>query len=285
MPTRGFSTDLSFSDAGKAVNEDLAGVAGNVAWVLDGATGHRDTPITSGDTDGQWYVERLDAAFRDLAAIGAPLDEIAESAVARVRDEFLDAAPDDLDRGLDVPAAAGVLVRLIDDEIEYLVLGDCTLLAEKPHTVARVTDRRGAPKEQEQIEAMQRQFDAGVDDPWTARDNVEEIFLENKAATNSPGSYWVFSLEPGAVDQALTGAFDLSPELRLHLATDGFTAVVDTYRMYESWERLLGAIRSDGIETIVSEMRELEEGDAALRAYPRTKPSDDATILSLSPTE
>lgn len=288
MTRYGWSQLRSLSRSGKATNEDLFGVAGDYAWVLDGATGHRDQPITSGETDGQWFVEQLDEAFREFSHGASGLPELGRRAIERVRERFLTVAPDTLDRGLDVPAAAGILVRRVaveggPDETEYLVLGDCTLLIEKEHTVVRMSDNRGGPKEQEQIEAMQREFEDGVEDPWKARERARDVFLTNKSRINSPGNYWVFSLEPDAVDEALTGRFRSTDGTVLHLMTDGFSSLIDTYHVYETWEEAIDAVERDGVESVVDEIRAAERADEKLRTYPRTKPSDDATLLSITP--
>lgn len=286
----GFSHLYSLTDGSGPVNEDLFGMSGEYAWVFDGMTGHRDEPISSYETDGKWYVDNMNEILLDLVDSSSCLPNIAKEAIAQIRKRYLEIAPNNIDRGLDVPGATGVIVRRIKtsdgpDSIEYFLLGDCTLLVEKEHTTAPISDQRGALKEQEQMEAIQRELDAGVSDPWEARNNVEDIFLENKSQINSSGGYWVFGIEPSAVDEALTGRFMTSENLRLHLMTDGFSSLIDTYNIYKNWGEALDAIDNDGPKALMLKIRESESSDPSLRKHPRTKQSDDATLLSIIPTD
>lgn len=284
-----FSRLYAISESRDSVNEDLYGMNGEYAWVLDGMTGHRAEPRTPGETEGQWYVEQLDEAFTQLTGSGASLASVARDAIAIVRDQFRAVTEREHSDTPDSPAAAGVLVRRVQtadgpDEIEYLIIGDCTLVINKANTVVRVTDGRPAPREQEQIEAMQRAFDAGATTPAAARNRVEDVFVTNKRNLNTVGEYWMFSLDPEAVEHALIGTVPVSDEMDLHLMTDGFSSLIDTYHIYETWDAALCRLHSVGAETIVSEIRTAEDSDPMLRKYPRTKPSDDATLLSVTPT-
>ncbi len=287
MTSPGFSKIGAISASGGSVNEDIFGENKNYAWVLDGVTGHREEPKTPAKSDGKWYVEQMDKAFRKLSRENySNLSSFTHDSLELVRDQYRTVANEEPTGNSDMPAAAGVLLRrvhneTVPDQIEYLILGDCTLLIEKNFTVVPVTDKRVAPKEQEQIEAMQRAFADGAEDVWEARKQVEDIFLRNKNNMNSPESYWMFGLDPSAVDMAFTGKFDISEGVKLHLMTDGFSCLVDTYKIYVSWEEALNRIKSNSHKTVLEEIREIEESDSMLQQYPRTKPSDDATMLSL----
>jgi hypothetical protein len=194
----------------------------------------------------------------------------------------LEVAPEDLRPGLDVPAAAGAIIRREGDSVKYLILGDCTIIIEKAHTIATITDKRSAPIEQELIEGMQSAFETGISDPWDARSQNRELFLTSKAQVNTADGYWIFSLESNAIEKSLTGSFSIDRETTIHLLTDGFSCIQDTYRMYRDWSAVFNKIRDTGVELVVRQMRQLEGTDSDLKAFPRTKPSDDATVLSLT---
>jgi len=283
----GFSRLCAISESGKSVNEDLFGTKGNLAWVLDGMTGHREKPRTPAETDGKWYVKQLDDAFKQLSDRNECLSSIARDAIALVRERFQEVTDEDIDGAKDLPAAAGVLIRRIrtesgPDKIEYLILGDCTLLIEKTKTIVRISDERPVLKEQEQIEAMQQALDDGAETPMDARKQVKNLFVKNKNELNTPGGFWMFGLDPEAADEAITGMFRVSNDLKIHLMTDGFSCLVDTYHVYETWEKAIDCLHESGCEVLISEIREVEDADPMLRKYPRTKPSDDATLLSLT---
>lgn len=290
MTSTGFSKVYLTSAGGKSVNEDTAGMTGSYAWVLDGVTGHQDNPRTDGETDGQWYVEQLNDVLQEQVTDGVRLDDLARESIATVRQRFRAAvdAPDDDNTA--TPAATGVLVHRRTsgaevDEIEYLILGDCTLVIEKRHTVVHLSDRRAAPKEQEQIEAMQDAFDRGAKTPEEAREMAKDAFLKNKDALNSRDGHWAFGLLPEAVDKSLMGTFEVNHAPKLHLMTDGFASLVDLYHIYPTWEDAVTAIKNQGHEAVLSEIRDVEASDPNLREYPRTKPADDATLLTVVPEQ
>jgi hypothetical protein len=63
-----------FTVAGNVVNEDRAGIAGALAWVIDGATDVVEAPLTTGPTDASWIAETLDSMLRGYAS--APVPEL-----------------------------------------------------------------------------------------------------------------------------------------------------------------------------------------------------------------
>ena len=72
-PQRGEDCAMLFSiaecqtSASGLVNEDRAGAAHGLAWVIDGATDVAGTPLTGAATDADWIAGRLNAALKRLS--------------------------------------------------------------------------------------------------------------------------------------------------------------------------------------------------------------------------
>lgn len=54
------------SSASGRVNEDRAGAANDLAWVIDGATDVVDRPLTGATTDADWIAGQIDLRCRGL---------------------------------------------------------------------------------------------------------------------------------------------------------------------------------------------------------------------------
>jgi hypothetical protein len=94
------------------------------------------------------------------------------------------------------------------------------------------------------------------------------------------GDYWVFGLQPDCADHARHWHLDLKRPAHVLLCTDGFSALVDRYRVYDA-VGLVRAALDKGLQELGRELRAIETADAGGALHPRFKPSDDATALLL----
>lgn len=271
---------ISLTNGGKDVNEDLVNTAGSAAWVLDGGTGYADSPFTGAESDAKWYVDTIDDYLSaHVSESSESLSGILKNAVKYASDEYRETVGD-LPREAYLPTATAAIVRLNGETLEYLVLGDCRVLVSKAHTIATVTDSRMQPIEQMAIEAVLetvKQRDVTVGE---ARELVIDRFERNRKLANTSEGYWVLTINPEAVAHALTGSFEVDEETSVYLMSDGFSAIVDTYNLYEKWADVIEAIDHGESQELVAKMREVEQADSRCISYPRTKPSDDATLFS-----
>src|SRR5271166_282771 len=77
------------TSASGRVNEDRAGAANDLAWVIDGATDVVEDPLTGAATDADWIAGRLDAVFFALSATPpADLSLLPTLTAARLAREF-----------------------------------------------------------------------------------------------------------------------------------------------------------------------------------------------------
>jgi len=97
------------------------------------------------------------------------------------------------------------------------------------------------------------------------------------------GGYWIAADQSAAANHALTASHQIgttSPGVRsLALMTDGAQRATSLLAIYDSDQALLAAAFDDGPESCVRRIRAVEAGDMTGQRYPRTKLSDDASLI------
>jgi hypothetical protein len=130
-------TDCQTSASG-SVNEDRVGSAHNLAWVIDGATDVVEHPLTGAVTDADWIAGRRDAALAVLAVTPpTDLSQIPDLTATQLATEFARQAR--LHQSIrPSPSASAIVVRACAFGIDYVSVGDCTLLVESTSGFVRV---------------------------------------------------------------------------------------------------------------------------------------------------
>lgn len=182
------------------------------------------------------------------------------------------------------PSAAAALVRHRAEALEYLLLGDVTLLIQTESEVAHHCDRRlstVAPDTRARIRSH-LQHGAGYGGS-EYRNLVLELVQAERQARNSPDGYWIASNNPAAAYEAETGSVPVGigpgHTRKFGVLSDGVARAVDLLGVFKTWPRLLDALSADGPAWCIEAVREAERADPDGRHHPRTLPSDDATAL------
>ena len=146
---------------------------------------------------------------------------------------------------------------------------------------ARTHDVGGPPgaADDETQYAAQAAKDAG-DTPLLRHEATLDLLRRGRARQNGGGANWTFCLKPECADEARVWALKLERPGHLLLASDGFAALVDRYRLYDAQSLIAFAIK-DGLHELGRQLRDYENDDAAGEKHPRWKRSDDATALLL----
>jgi hypothetical protein len=247
-------------------NEDWAAVTGDLMVVLDGGTARTATGCTHGVA---WYTASLGEAILRRAAdtsrsltdaLGLAIDDVA-------------AQHGECDLGHPAtPSAAVAVVRTSGDSVEYLVLGDVTVVAETPSGLRTIVDRRvDATARAERDEADRHPF--GSPEKQAALERMKHAEL---AARNQPGGFWVAAQNPAVVAEAFTGRWH--PVSRLMLLTDGAARLVVMFGVTD-WVGLLDLTSSTGPDQVIAELRAIEGSDPNCLRWSRNKRHDDATIV------
>ncbi|SDE68044.1 integrase [Streptomyces griseoaurantiacus] len=256
-------------------NEDFAAVAPGAAVLLDGAgVAGAETGCTHGIA---WFSSTLGGLLlRSLTARPArPLAECLAESIRLVRS--LHEGSCDLSHRAS-PTSTVVAVRADAGVLEYLVLGDSTLLlADTEDKPAAFTDRR--------LDDVGKRLRGPVDDLPTGSPEHAAALAEYRDALtglrNRPGGFWIAGPDPRAAEHALTGAVPLESLASVTLLSDGATRLVDRFELSD-WEKTLTVLGSSGPDELIRRVRDAEDGDPDGRRWPRGKAHDDATVLHWS---
>lgn len=248
-------------------NEDWAFTTPNVIAVMDGATARTDTGCKHGVA---WFSNQLGAAVVRRAS--DPDESLTDALAGAIADVAA------LHPGCDLthpgtPSAAAAVVRVAGDTIEYLVLGDVTVVAEVGGGVQSVSDDRVS-----QTAAAERaeadRYPIGSPEKQAAMLRMKHVEL---AAKNRDAGYWVAETNPEAAQHALTGEFNLASVTRLAVLTDGAARAL-TFGLLTATD-VLDLLDTSGPARLIDQVRATEQQDPTGVRWARNKQSDDATAV------
>jgi hypothetical protein len=256
-------------------NEDFAAAGPGAAVLLDGAgVAGAETGCTHGVA---WFSRTLGGLLlRSITAQPArPLAECLADSIRLVRSLHEDSC--DLAYRAS-PTSTVVAVRIRAGGLEYLVLGDSSLLlADKGGGTAVVTDQR--------LDEVGKRLRGPVDALPTGSPEHSAALAEYREALtglrNRPGGFWIAGPDPRAAEHALTGTVPLDSLTSVTLLSDGATRLVDRFEL-AGWKDVLVVLGSSGPDELIRRVREAEVGDPDGRRWPRGKVHDDATVLHWS---
>lgn len=263
-------------------NDDASGAHGSFAWVIDGATDLHDKPLTSGASDAAWLAQQLNEYWyrcaQELAAtdftMRATLRHAARSAAIRL-EEY--GAPKEAWMS---PTASALMVGEMSMGLAGLDIGDCRCFALDAEGVGHNAGSRESSTDDEQERARDASKRAGAAALLRDPDTMT-MLRAARAKHNMPGgNYWVFGLQPECADHARAWTLRLERPAHALLCTDGFSALVDRYKVYNAGG-LVKAALDKGLQELGRELRAIEAADASGAIHPRFKQSDDATALLL----
>ena len=255
-------------------NEDAYACIEDFAVVADGATA--PATLNSGCShDPRWYAKRLVtcAALAHVMNPEAPLPDTLSRAIESTTKVHADSC-DTNHPG--TPSATVVMFRSSRSSLQWLVLGDATLVLELDGDLQVVTDQRLGRTSQREREAVL----AGGNADGLRAERIAALSQAQRRFRNVPGGFWVAAADPTAAYHSLTGELSIGPSTswRAALLTDGASAAVDTYTLTD-WGGALDAMAKSGPSDFLRAIRAVEASDPDASVHPRIKPSDDATAI------
>jgi hypothetical protein len=276
-----FTFDIATLASG-TVNEDRAGVAGDLAWVIDGATDMVASPMTPAPTDASWIAEAIDARLREIAsAPPADLRQLPQLLADRLRAAFERVARRQPAGRHEHPSASGMIVRSGADRLEFVAIGDCSLLVKTRRGISRIgTDEEDAGDAwvAGELTGLRAQSPGASAD--AVRAQLWRKLGAARAAMNEADGYGVFSITATPGHFIRHGWLDIAPGDCALLASDGLMRLIDVFRSCTAEELAQAAVRS-GVASLIADVREREAADAGCIRFPRAKALDDATGVLL----
>lgn len=249
-------------------NEDWIFAGEQLIVVLDGATARTDTGCRHGIA---WFAAKLGSAIASLATDPTlPLSNVLWHAIVATADQHREC---DLTHP-GTPCAALTIVRRSSDAIEYLVLGDVTLVLDIAQGVEAITDDRvDKTAREERLEAARLPFGSEAKQAALLKMKHAELAVRNRA-----DGYWVAAADPTVVSHAISGTVALQELRRLAVLTDGAARAVVPFGLLD-WEGVLKLIDEQSPTELVKRVRAIEAADPTGERWPRNKSSDDATVV------
>jgi hypothetical protein len=259
----------------RPTNEDHAFAVGNLVGVLDGVT--QPPGMDTGCIhDPAWYVQHLAAhlAQGHTADPHAKLSHLLATAIEAVRDDHGGSC--DLSNPA-TPAATVCLLRCDDDEYEYLMLSDATLVLDYGDHLEMKTDGRFRALVARIRTVALVPGGLSSDEPGVPRNQVTTSKYQY---LNQQGGYWIAAADPRAAHEAVTGSVAITGPgrpRRALLLTDGASSAVDEYGLF-GWPTALNVAAEQGPDRFIERVRAAELGDSSGLAVPRFKRHDDASL-------
>ncbi|HCU92266.1 MAG TPA: integrase [Actinobacteria bacterium] len=251
-------------------NEDFAAAVPGGLVVLDGAGSPAGLPSGCSHSVA-WYARTLGGLL--AGQITDASQTLADALAASIADvSALHSDTCDL-ANPHSPSAAVAAVRTLGGRLDYLVLSDCTLIADRPGGEPLVLSDNRLDEVHAKLGYPASMPPHGSPDRQAAMlAHVREL----GRFRNQPGGFWVASTAPAAAREAFTGSLPLADLAAVALLTDGATRMVDVFGLL-TWPETLSLLRERGPDELITETRNIEASDPDCLRWPRSKTSDDAT--------
>ncbi len=260
---------VSLNGSTEIANDDRAGSKAKCAWIIDGATDLGPAGLLGDQGGAAWLAATADGGFSTSTAdrLSATCRQVFDHVAARF-DEERRRAPEG---AWELPSASFAAVQLHGDSLEVAWAADCAVLLKSAAGVRWCTPAPDRASESRDAAAL-------GDGIGAQALRSDDVLADRRAHRSRPGRPVL------GVDAAASAAATLSIVVPVAvgdsvlLLTDGFSALVDAYRLYDA-SGLFAAVEARGLAALGQELRAVEEADAACLRYPRFKRSDDATAL------
>lgn len=267
-------------------NEDRAGVASPLAWVIDGATDVVPEPLTHATSDAAWFAAAMHDTLSTLDANAlASLADLPDFVAERLAPQFASQSRRPATGPEEHPSAAAIAIRgLASGMLEFVSLGDCVLIVEDEDRMTKIGVNENDAGDRWVADALTGKSNgaSSAQAPLT-RVDLWPMLRAKRARMNRPNGYGIFSITPPPRTMVRHGTLKVSPGSRILLATDGLLRLVDVFRTYDA-ERLFAAAWAKGLAPLFDELRALELADEDCTRFPRAKTSDDATAVLIRVT-
>jgi len=251
-------------------NEDFIAATAACVVVVDGASVPAE--LGTGCAHGTaWFARHLGTHLLGLLTSQpehSPADNLAQ-AITDVAALHADTC--DLDHP-GTPSATVAILREQPDTIDYLVLGDTTILLEQPTGIRAITDDRLESVASVQHDAMHQQATGSA---AHAR-SFAQLVTEQRRHRNHPDGFWVASTDPAAAQHALVDTIARESLHRAAVLSDGATRLVDRFGLVD-WSSFLAVLAEQGPDAIIAQVRAAEHSDPDGQRWPRGKRHDDAS--------
>ncbi|QUD88383.1 protein phosphatase 2C domain-containing protein [Phenylobacterium montanum] len=261
-------------------NDDAWCVAGQLAAVIDGATGLGGA-LLPGESDAAWLAHRAAERLTVRTGLGDARSALAAVA-ADLESDFLRERIRPPVEMYETPLASLMLLGARGDAwLDALWFGDCCALVQRPGEALQIVGHAFDGKTGEAQRAARHGRESGAGP--AAKANWEQMLpalREHRNRLNQPSGRWVLAPDARCAEMAQSAEIAAPAGTVILLASDGFLALSSDYGRYDPAD-LVAAAHEQGLAPLLAELRAIEQADPDGLTYPRYKTSDDATAVLL----
>lgn len=273
------------NDRGNRCKEDRIGFGENYAYVMDGATGLTTGLIQQYLSDTVWFVEHatnyLNKALENNVTIdsGYLFRNLSNDLHSNLR-AYID-SEDYLEEQL--PSAAIILLRKIDETLVIESYGDCTAVVE--YTNGRyeiIHDGRATELDRGIINHMQALVRQDGITMREAKKMVHPLLLNNRQLKNKKSGYTAMDITTDYIDKGLKRVLNYQDIQSVWLFSDGVDSYYTDLDLATDAVDMVKRMKETSVHQVIDQLRIREEADELCEKYPRMKPKDDASIIQIS---
>lgn len=263
---------LTNKGSGK-INEDTYLISSNLYGVFDGATGLIKYSDKKGNTGGLLAAQIAKKTFEKN--IEKPLLISAKKIIAEIRKKMQKAKINLNDKG-QLWATAASTVRIKNNSIEYLRIGDCPiLLIDKNNKIKSFFFEHDAENKM----LRKKLILEGVKNVNKDHRVIDQD-LKNRRNTNIV--YGTLNGEKEALKFVETGAFPRNNLKYILIFSDGMIIPKSDPEAPEDFRKIVDLFIEGGLENVKEYVRKTEDSDPDCTKYPRFKQHDDLTAIAIT---
>ena len=253
-------------------SEDIIGFNNDFYWILDGATppsGEKNTFYT------QKFVNLLNAYLSFYSIKCETPKELLEKSLKRVIDDF---DQEKIDKSY-MPYSTAIILKINNDEIDYLVLGDSYLYIENRLENRLVVDNRLKKIAQSERELVQALRAKGVSEDTDIYKEARRSLIEKeREQQNVEGGYWVAGFNKLAAHKGVCGNVKIDSSTMIFALTDGLARLVTHLNSTENILSIANEIKAKGSLYVFNKLRVLELNPDNFKK-PISSKHDDASFF------
>lgn len=260
---------LYLSSTQNKLNEDNYLIGKDYIVVMDGATDLTNNP----KYNANWFVLELEKTLKIELDKKYDLKDTLRNSVNEVKKKVEDT--------FNEVSCSIIIVREINDKIEYLSLGDCTGVIQFINETKVLYNTSLEKLDNLSLEVLKEQSIKNNTTVLEAKNTIEvkNIILKHRNLKNTKEGYYTCDLSNVGVDNADYYIFNKNEIKNILLMSDGFDDVVSRYKVYKDYDELIKVIYDNSIEYVKEVLYKIQEEDKDLNKYVRFKKSDDITCV------
>ncbi|MFI3046481.1 hypothetical protein ALP72_02718 [Pseudomonas coronafaciens pv. coronafaciens] len=278
------SIDITtISQTSLSINEDICGYNSHAVWILDGATsisGRRTLINNKQESDASWFVGRFSHDFAKLdtySDLVTQIKSITQDINAQSSGVWGDWGQQD------IPSASFSAAIYDDRNVVLSNLGDCRVLYQLDdgsiqhfgHSNVDALDR----------DLLEQYKSLAKESPRANHKVIWQQLVDqiraNRLLMNRPDGYWILGPDGSGVDHLQQIRLSYQNQAKILLSTDGLYRLVDTYGQMTDQQFFTRAFEANGLNQLLTQLREIEKNDPEALDYPRVKLQDDASAVLL----